>query len=110
MRKTIHPSKAVSPALREASEPAGFSFAAPEVVAAISFHLLDEGLADRVCAESAGRVVRRMTAAAAPRVEISRSLWQEMSNPERLAWLLATSETSYQVNKDGTARLGGSGR
>jgi hypothetical protein len=109
MRKTIDQSKAVSPALREGSEPVGFSFAAPQVIAGITFHLLDEGIATSVCAESAARVVRRMTAAGAPRVEISRSLWQEMSNPERLAWLLATSEASYHVAKDGTARLSARG-
>jgi hypothetical protein len=105
MRKTIDQSKAVRPALPNGSEPAGLSFAAPDVIAGIAFHLLDEGLADRMCADSAGRAVTRMTAAGVPRIEISRSLWQEMSNPERLAWLLAASETSYQVAKDGTARL-----
>jgi hypothetical protein len=78
---------------------------APEVVAAITFHLLDEQIATGVCPESARQTLVRLSRAATPLVEISRSFWGEMSNHERLAWLLATTDTSYDVRRDGIAVL-----
>jgi len=113
MRKTIeHPGSAgdVPQNTLAKAATAGISFTAPRAVVAISFHLLDERLARGVDAESARRAVARLARAAAPVSEISRSFWGEMSNPERLAWLLASTETTYDVRRDGLAVLGVRGK
>jgi hypothetical protein len=83
----------------------GISFGPAEVVAAISFHLLDEGIATAVCPEAARRTVARLSAKPGPVVEISRSFWGEMNNPERLAWLLASADTTYDLARNGLAVL-----
>jgi hypothetical protein len=113
MRKTIeHPGSAGDVPQNSVVRPAtaGISFTAVGAVAAITFHLLDEGIAEGVDNESARRSVARLARAAAPVVEISRSFWGEMSNPERLAWLLASTETTYDVRRDGLAVLGVRGK
>jgi hypothetical protein len=112
MRKTIQKAKAVVDTRRDATAAAapakaGISLTARQAVAAITFHLLDEGLAERVCPESARRTERRIEAGDATPIEVSRSLWSEMRNDERLAWLLAMSGTDYHVGGDGVARLRG---
>ena len=107
MRKTIDHLEPTGGMPRSGLERAkiGIAFQAPNVVAAITFHLVDERIAAGVCAESARRTVARLSRAAAPVVEISRSFWGEMSNEERLAWLLASTETTYDVGRDGLAVL-----
>ena len=115
MRKTIeHPGSAGDVPQNTAvkAAPKGISFTAAGAVTAIAFHLLDEGIARGVDSESARRSVARLSrsAAAAAVAEISRSFWGEMSNPERLAWLLASTETSYDVRRDGLAVLGVRGK
>jgi hypothetical protein len=107
MRKTIdHPESAGDvPQQSVARATKAIALTAPEVVAAITFHLLDERIAAGVCPESARQTLARLSRAATPLVEISRSFWGEMSNHERLAWLLATTDTSYDVQRDGIAVL-----
>jgi hypothetical protein len=108
MRKTIDQSKSGVGTRDDAvatTTALGISLDARGVVAGIAFHLVDEGLAERVCAESARRTVARLGAPGASVVDVSRSLWEEMSNAERLAWLLAGSATEFQVGDDGIARL-----
>jgi len=107
MRKTIDHLEPTGGVPRNGVERAklGISFQAPHVIAAITFHLLDARIATGVCPESARRTVARLSRAAAPVVEISRSFWGEMSNHERLAWLLTSTETTYDVGRDGLAVL-----
>jgi len=113
MRKTIeHPGSAgdvpQNTAVKAASP--GISFTAPGAIAAITFHLLDEGIAKGVDPESARRALDRLSRSSAVVAEISRSFWGEMSNPERLAWLLASTETTYDVRRDGLVVLGVRGK
>jgi hypothetical protein len=113
MRKTIeHPGSAGDVPQNTAVKAAtrGISFSAPTAVAAITFHLIDEGLAMGVDPESARRALARLSRSAAVVAEISRSFWGEMNNSERLAWLLASTETTYDVRRDGLAVLGVRGR
>jgi hypothetical protein len=108
MRKTMNKSKLEGATRHEqlaGTTALGISLDARGVVAGIAFHLVDEGLAERVCPDSARRTVGRITAGGTGAVEVSRSLWEEMSNAERLAWLLAGSGTEFQVGSDGVARL-----
>src|SRR4051812_33537396 len=97
MRKAVGKSKSgvVTRHDAVATTPLGISLDARGVVAGITFHLIDEGLAERVCPESARRTLGRLEAQGTGPVEVSRSLWEEMSNAERLAWLLAGSETDF---------------
>lgn len=65
----------------------------PDTVAgAIVFHMLDEGLAREVTAESVRRTVSRLSRRGL-RPAIRRRAWQVMTNHERLEWLLSESLT-----------------
>ena len=68
------------------------SFEPEKVGRAIVFHMLDEGLAREVAAESVRRTVTRLTRRGL-RPAIRRSAWQVMTNHERLEWLLSESLT-----------------
>jgi hypothetical protein len=113
MRKTMQ--KAQSGVVTRLDGVAGtsatsISLDAAGVVTGIAFHLIDEGLAEVVCPESARRTVRRIGGDGTTPMQVSRSLWGEMSNAERLAWLLASSETEFHVDNAGIARLALRGR
>ena len=113
MRKTIeHPGSAGDvPQNTAVQTPTrGISFTAAGAVRAIAFHLLDEGIAKGVDSESTQRSVARLSRSVTAVAEISRSFWGEMNNNERLAWLLASTETTYDVRRDGLAVLGVRGR
>ena len=108
MRKTMQKAKAGVVTRMDAMAPtsASISLDAAGVVTGIAFHLIDEGLAEVVCPDSARRTVRRIGGGGVTPMQVSRSLWGEMSNAERLAWLLASSETEFHVDDKGVARLG----
>ena len=72
----------------------------------IAFHLIDEGLAEAVCPDSARRTVRRIGGDGTTPMQVCAACWGEMSNAERLAYLLASSETKFHVDDAGVARLG----
>ena len=69
-----------------------FDFEPDAVARAIVFHMLDEGLAREVTAESVRRTVSRLRRRGL-RPAIRRSAWQAMSNHERLEWLLSETLT-----------------
>src|SRR4051812_44732079 len=72
----------------------------PELAArAIVFHMLDEGLANEVRAESVRRLVARLRRRGL-RPAIRRSTWQEMTNHERLEWLLSETLTVPLMRPD----------
>jgi hypothetical protein len=73
-----------------------YVFSPGQLVAAVTFHLLDEGIALRVCPKSVERVLKRLVRAARP-VQISASLWRAMGNRQRMEWLLVSSRTDYRV-------------
>ena len=107
MRKTIQKAKigVVTRLDGVANTSASIALDAAGVVTGIAFHLIDEGLAEVVCPESARRTVRRIGGDGTTPMEVSRSLWGEMSNAERLAYLLASSDTEFHVDDAGVARL-----
>ena len=86
-------------------ERSGMTYLFPprKVIDAVSYHLLDEGIASRVCPKSVRRVVQRLCRAALA-VQISATLWHGMDNAQRLQWLLSSTCTDYRVG-DGTAVL-----
>ena len=69
-----------------------FSFEPEKVGSAIVFHMLDEGLAREVAADSVRRTVSRLRRKNL-RPAIRRSAWGAMTNHERLEWLLSESLT-----------------
>jgi hypothetical protein len=76
-----------------------YSFEADAVARAIVFHMLDEGLAREVNAESVKRMVVRLRRRGL-RPAIRRSAWQLMTNHERLEWLLSESLTVPLMRPD----------
>jgi hypothetical protein len=112
MRKTIDQPESAGGVPRSAVSrgKVGIAFGPAEVVAAVTFHLLDERIATAVCPESVRRTVARLSGKNGQVIEISRSFWGEMSNHERLAWLLASTETNYDIRTDGLAVLGVRGK
>ena len=80
-------------------------FSSERIVDAIGFHLVDEGIAARVCPRSAARVLKRMGRAALS-AQIPVAAWRAMTNRQRLQWLLVNSCSDYRVGaEDGTAVL-----
>ena len=76
-----------------------YSFEPDAVARAIVFHMLDEGLAREVGAESVRQTVARLRRRGL-RPAIRRSAWQVMSNHERLEWLLSESLTVPLMSPD----------
>jgi hypothetical protein len=81
---------------RDAARATSYVFSPGQLVAAVTFHLLDEGIARRVCPKSVERVLRRLGRAARP-VQISASLWRAMGNRQRMEWLLVSSRMDYRL-------------
>jgi hypothetical protein len=72
----------------------------PEALArAIVFHILDEGLAREVAADSVRQTIARLRRRGL-RPAIRRSAWQMMTNHERLEWLLSESLTVPLMRPD----------
>ena len=72
----------------------------PELaVRAIVFHLVDEGITESVADESVrAAVVRLRRAACRPSVE--QWVWSEMTNPQRLEWLMEKTQTAARLVSD----------
>jgi hypothetical protein len=66
---------------------------------AIVFHMIDEGLAREVEAESVKRTVARLRRRGL-RPAIRRSAWELMTNHERLEWLLSETLTVPLMRPD----------
>ncbi len=69
---------------------------------AISYHVLDEGLATELCPSCITATLRRFEANDT-HISLSKSRWSAMSNPQRLEWLLVSSHTDTYSNEDGKA-------
>jgi hypothetical protein len=68
-------------------------------VRAIAFHLADEGLCCRVAADSMRSTVARLRRAGInPQVE--QLVWAEMTNSQRLEWLLQSTRTAARLIAD----------
>lgn len=75
-----------------ATEEGTLTFDGPAIVRAITYHVIDEGLAGGTSEEAARRTLERLVARSI-RPTVARSRWAAWSNAERLAWLLAESQT-----------------
>ena len=72
----------------------------PELaVKAIVFHLADEGASPAVSEESARATVARLRRGAV-RPTIEQWMWSEMSNAQRLEWLMQKTHTSSRLISD----------
>ena len=87
---------AAAPAVTEAV----LSFEPKTAGRAIVFHLLDEGLAREVTAESVKRMVSRLRRRGL-RPAIRRGTWEAMTNHERLGWLLSETRTVPLMQSEG---------
>jgi hypothetical protein len=81
-----------------------YTFEPDRAVQAIVFHLIDEGIATRVAEESIQATVVRLG-----RMSIKPSMpqwaWSDMSNRERLQWLLDQTHTVSKLMSDETSIL-----
>ena len=82
---------------------AGHRFSPREVLAAIEYHLVDERIARRVAVGSTLGLMRRLERSVGRGIEVPRSLWDAMTNRDRLRWLLTVSGTAYRVGADDVA-------
>jgi hypothetical protein len=65
----------------------------PELaVHAIVFHLLDEGITNEVIAETTQATIGRLHRSTL-RPTVARAIWSQMTNPQRLEWLLEHTGT-----------------
>ena len=72
----------------------------PELaVKAIVFHLADEGVSPAVSEESVRSTVNRLRRGAV-RPTIEQWMWSEMSNAQRLEWLMQKTHTSSRLISD----------
>ncbi len=72
----------------------------PELaVRAIVFHLVDEGVANQVADDSARAAVTRLRRAGC-RPSVEPWVWSEMTNPQRLEWLMEKTQTAARLVSD----------
>jgi hypothetical protein len=74
------------------------------ILIAICFHLLDEGIAKEIDANTI-RCVSGQLDRDKVQITISQPNWQEMTHPQRLQCLLAASDITFSVDGDGRAAL-----
>ena len=93
--------RATAPAGSEEKSPdtSTLRFAPEQVLAGIMFHVIDEGIARGVCAESVAQAVARLRLRPVPPT-IRRSAWLAMTHHDRLEWLLAESRSVPLVRED----------
>jgi hypothetical protein len=86
-----------------------YRFTARQVVLAIAFHLVDEGLAAGVCPRSCDGLAQFLVHGGdrdAPLLIVTAAHWRRMTHRERLHWLLDRSHTRIDISvDDGVARL-----
>ena len=77
----------------------------PELaVRAIAFHLADEGISPQVDEQSARATVGRLRRSSAT-LSVEQWMWSEMTNPQRLEWLLEKTHTASRLVNDETSVL-----
>jgi hypothetical protein len=79
-------------------------FEPSQIVLAIAFHLLDEGLAAAVDATSREAVTHALTELGV-RLALPRQRWRMMDNGQRLRWLLTQAATEVAFGPDRIAIL-----
>lgn len=70
------------------------------LVAAMVFHACDEGSVEEVSPSSVRLTMRRLVRERICAV-MSRSRWAELSNPQRMQWLLKVSRTEFEAVAEG---------
>lgn len=80
------------------------TFDAGSAVRGIVFHLLDEKLARRVPEDAIKRTTDRLSGRDF-RPSIARSRWTQMTNPQRLEWLLTETQTTTFAAPNDTVLL-----
>ena len=68
-------------------------------VRAIAFHLADEGISPRVDEPSARATAVRLRRSGLA-ISVEQWLWSEMTNPQRLEWLLQQTRTASRLISD----------
>ncbi len=84
--------------------PSSIQFTPERIVAAIAFHLIDEGIAISVAPQSTKRTLNRLRQQSFTWT-ISSRLWAKMSNLQRLRRLLEESHTDPSFLGGGIASL-----
>jgi hypothetical protein len=79
---------------------------AETVVRGIIFHMLEEGLAREVAADSVEKTLRRMRRRDL-RPTVRHTAWLAMTNHDRLEWLLAESRTVPLIHPNDVVSLDG---
>jgi hypothetical protein len=69
------------------------------------YHFADEGIGTVVEPSSLVSLRRRLKRGPDV-ITTKRARWEAMSNPQRLEWLLAVSESCFQVREDATVVIG----
>lgn len=85
-------------------DPRTLLFESSRIAAGIVFHLLDQDLASAVDPVSS-EAARDDFARRHVRLTVGRDRWANMSNPQRLRWLLEESHTGITFRPDRTAIL-----
>jgi hypothetical protein len=82
----------------------------PELaVKAIIFHLADEGISPAVAEESVRATLLRLRRASL-RPSVEQWMWSEMTNPQRLEWLLQKTNTTSRLISDEVSVLEAAGK
>jgi hypothetical protein len=93
---------AFRPEVPAASSEGTFEFDPQRIMSALTYHVQDEGLASAVCDTCVQATLRRFNQCGTC-VNIARSRWSGMTNPQRMEWLLASSRTEVYCSADGKA-------
>ena len=89
---------------RSQSEASPLQFTPERAVAAITFHLIDEGITKVVSVDSAQRTINRLRHESFT-LSIAARTWAAMSNPDRLRRLLEETATEAALLPDDTVIL-----
>jgi hypothetical protein len=92
-----------------ASQSALIQFEPELAVKAIVFHLADEGASPAVAEDSVRATVLRLRRSSL-RPSVEQWMWAEMSNAQRLEWLLQKTNTASRLISDEVSVLEAAGR
>ena len=78
------------------------SFDPQQIINAMTFHVRDEGLAEKICETCVAATLKRFNQSGT-QVSLSKARWMGMTHPQRLEWLLASSHTEVYCSEEGLA-------
>jgi len=84
--------------------PETITFRPSQIILAIAFHLVDEGICASV-RESSCVIASRKLSRRIKGLRIARLKWEGMTNSERLEWLLLRSQIEIMAAPDGSVTL-----